>query len=72
MATAQEEKKSISVASSGFGLIDFITLPSGVTQEIIPLVAEDGGDSRGVLYTRGGEQALHVVVKWLKERFPGR
>lgn len=58
MATAQEEKKSISVASPGFGLIDFTTLPSGVTQEIIPLVAEDGGASRGVLYTRGGEKTV--------------
>lgn len=47
-----------SVSAPGFGLIDFATLPAGVTQEIIPLQAQDGGASRGVLYTRGGEKTV--------------
>jgi pimeloyl-ACP methyl ester carboxylesterase len=48
----------ISVASPGFGLIDFATLPSGTSQEVVPLVAHDGGTSRAVLYTRGGEKTV--------------
>lgn len=39
MATAQEGKKSISVTSPGFGSIDCTTLPSGVTPQIVPVVA---------------------------------
>ncbi len=48
----------VSVASPGFGLIDFATLPSGISQEVVPLLAGDGGTSRGVLYTRGGEKTV--------------
>jgi hypothetical protein len=62
-----EEKavKNISVASPGFGLIDFAMLPSGATQEVVPLLAEDGGASRGVLYTRGRKSGgvLHAPTR---------
>jgi pimeloyl-ACP methyl ester carboxylesterase len=61
--TPQTEQEGLaqggrSVSAPGFGLIDFATLPSGVTQEIIPLQAEDLGASRGILYTRGGEKTV--------------
>jgi hypothetical protein len=38
--------------------IDFTTLPSGVSYEVVPLTAEDGAGSRGFLYTRGGEKTV--------------
>src|SRR5260370_38925651 len=38
--------------------IDFTTLPSRVSYEVVPLTAEDGAGSRGFLYTRGGEKTV--------------
>jgi len=44
--------------SLGHSLMSFETLPSGTNSEIVPLRAEDGGESKGVLYTRGGEKSV--------------
>jgi len=46
------------VAVPGVGIIDFASLPPGVTQEYLSLSAEDGGKSRAVLYQRGGEKTV--------------
>ncbi len=53
-----DTESSVSVASPGFGLIDFATLPLGTEQEVVPLTAHDGATSRGVLYTRGDEKTV--------------
>jgi pimeloyl-ACP methyl ester carboxylesterase len=45
-------------SAPGFGAIDFNDLPSSTTEEYIPITAEDGGCSRGHLYTRGGEKTV--------------
>jgi pimeloyl-ACP methyl ester carboxylesterase len=45
-------------AAPGFGAIDFSELPPATTEEYIPITAEDGGCSRGHLYTRGGEKTV--------------
>jgi pimeloyl-ACP methyl ester carboxylesterase len=37
-------------------------LPPGTHQENVPIVAEDGGESSGVLYTRGGEKTVVVLI----------
>lgn len=57
MATRPAAAKS-SVRRFAPGLFDFTALPSGVGYEIVPLAAHDGGASRGVLYTRGGEKTV--------------
>lgn len=56
MATTPGAETSVRRVASG--LFDFTALPSGVAYEIVPLAAQDGGASRGVLYTRGGEKAV--------------
>ncbi len=48
--------------SAGSGLISFEQLPSGTVQETVPLRAEDGGESKGVLYTRGGEKTVVCLM----------
>lgn len=46
----------------GPSLWSFDRLPSGVSIENIPLVAEDRGESQGVLYTRGGEKTVVCMM----------
>lgn len=46
----------------GPSLWSFDKLPSGTTVENIPLVAEDRGESHGVLYTRGGERTVVCMM----------
>jgi hypothetical protein len=42
----------------GQSLWSFEKLPEGTKVENIPLAAQDGGESEGVLYSRGGEQTV--------------
>jgi pimeloyl-ACP methyl ester carboxylesterase len=42
----------------GNSLHSFDKLPAGVSQENVSFVAADGGESQGVLYTRGGEKTV--------------
>ena len=42
----------------GMSLWSFDKLPEGVRVENVPLIAQDGGESEGVLYSRGGEQTV--------------
>lgn len=46
------------LSARGFGVIDFDRVPDGITPEIVPLVAHDGGQSQGVLYRRGTEKTV--------------
>ncbi|HXC49636.1 MAG TPA: hypothetical protein VN634_02010 [Candidatus Limnocylindrales bacterium] len=46
----------------GPSLWSFDTLPAGVRTENMPLVAEDRGESHGVLYTRGGERTVVCMM----------
>lgn len=46
----------------GPSLWSFDRLPSGTTVENISLVAEDHGESLGVLYRRGGERAVVCIM----------
>ncbi|HEY2772740.1 MAG TPA: alpha/beta hydrolase [Candidatus Binatia bacterium] len=46
----------------GPSLWSFDSLPSGVTIENIPLLAQDRGESHGVLYTRGGERTVVCMM----------
>lgn len=54
----KEEETQSHGASPGVGLIDFQSVPEGTQIETIPLLAADGGKSRGILYTRGGEKTV--------------
>ena len=47
---------------AGASLISFDKLPSGVAHEVIPLTAEDRGESKGVLYTKGGEKTVVCLM----------
>lgn len=49
-------------AAAGPSLWSFDRLPDGVRVEPIPLVAEDGGESHGTLYTRGGETCVALMM----------
>lgn len=63
----------------GPSLWSFEGLPAGSTVENVPLIAEDGGESHGVLYSRGGERTVvcmmhprgdmsrHYAIPWLLE-----
>ncbi len=42
----------------GMSLWSFERLPEGTIVENVPLVAQDGGESEGVLYSRGGEKSV--------------
>ncbi len=42
----------------GPSLWSYDKLPDGVTIEGVPLTAQDGGESHGTLYTRGGEKTV--------------
>lgn len=46
----------------GASLISFKTIESPHEEEIIPLTAEDGGESKGVLYSKGGEKAVVCLM----------
>ena len=46
----------------GLSLISFETLASPTKAEIIPFTAEDRGESKGVLYTRGGEKTVVCLM----------
>ena len=46
----------------GMSLISFDTLPSGANVEVVPLKAADRGESKGVLYTRGGEKTVVCLM----------
>src|SRR2546422_9277604 len=45
-------------SASGSSLISFSQLPAGAAYEVVPLRAEDRGESKGVLYTKGGEKTV--------------
>lgn len=45
-------------AGGGASLWSFESLPQGTQYENVPLMSEDGGESEGVLYTRGGEKTV--------------
>ncbi len=49
-------------SAAGTSLISFDKLPSGVTYEVVPLTAEDRGESKGVLYTKGGEKTVICLM----------
>ncbi len=49
-------------SASGSSLISFSQLPAGAAYEVIPLVAEDRGESKGVLYTKGGEKTVVCLM----------
>src|SRR5713101_2428380 len=49
-------------SSAGSGLISFDKLPSGISYEVVPLTAEDRGESKGVLYTKGGEKTVVCLM----------
>jgi pimeloyl-ACP methyl ester carboxylesterase len=46
----------------GPSLWSFDRLPSGTTVENVPILAEDRGESHGVLYTRGGEKTVVCMM----------
>ncbi len=46
----------------GPSLWSFEKLPSGVSIENVPLLAQDKGESAGVLYTRGGERTVVCMM----------
>jgi hypothetical protein len=46
----------------GLDFVSFETSPSGVTPEIVVLKAEDGGTSRGVLYSTGRERTVVCLM----------
>lgn len=49
-------------SAAGMSLISFNQLPSGASYEIVPLTAEDKGESKGVLFTKGGEKTVVCLM----------
>jgi hypothetical protein len=49
-------------SAAGMSLISFAQLPGGISYEIAPLTAEDRGESKGVLYTKGGEKTVVCLM----------
>lgn len=49
-------------SAAGMSLISFAQLPTGISYEIVPLTAEDRGESKGVLYTKGGEKTVVCLM----------
>jgi hypothetical protein len=47
---------------SGPSLWSFDSLPQGVRVEPLPILAQDGGESHGTLYTRGGERCVAMFM----------
>lgn len=48
--------------SFGLSLLSFDTLPPGSSSEVVALQAEDRGESKGVLYTKGGEKTVVCMM----------
>ncbi len=48
-------------AAPGVGIVDFPSLPVGTSVKTISFTASDGGSSRGILYTRGGESTVVCI-----------
>jgi hypothetical protein len=48
--------------AAGPSLWSFDKLPDGVRIEPMPLLAEDGGESHGTLFTRGGERCVALFM----------
>ncbi len=46
----------------GLSLISFETAPTTTNCEVIPFTAEDRGESKGVLYARGGEKTVVCLM----------
>jgi hypothetical protein len=44
------------------GLLGHDRTPSGTHEDLAPLTAEDGGESRGVLYSRGRENTAVIIM----------
>jgi hypothetical protein len=49
-------------SAAGMSLISFEQLPAGVSYEVVPLTATDRGESKGVLYTKGGEKTVVCLM----------
>jgi pimeloyl-ACP methyl ester carboxylesterase len=49
-------------SAAGSSLISFTQLPNGASYEIVPLTAEDRGESKGVLYSKGGEKTVVCLM----------
>jgi len=49
-------------SAAGMSLLSFEKLPAGVTYEVVPLTAEDRGESKGILYTKGGEKTVVCLM----------
>jgi hypothetical protein len=49
-------------AAAGMSLLSFDKLPPGTSHEVVPLTAEDRGESKGVLYTKGGEKTVVCLM----------
>src|SRR5258705_11943969 len=48
--------------AAGQSLWSFEKLPDGVRVEPMPILAEDGGESHGTLFTRGGERSVALFM----------
>src|SRR5258706_6703793 len=48
--------------AAGRSLWSFEKLPDGVRVEPMPILAEDGGESHGTLFTRGGERCVALFM----------
>jgi len=49
-------------SAAGMSLLSFEKLPAGVSYEVVPLTAEDRGESKGILYTKGGEKTVVCLM----------
>src|SRR5258705_10498140 len=50
------------IPAAGPSLWSFEKLPDGVRIEPMPILAEDGGESHGTLFTRGGERCVALFM----------
>jgi len=57
-----DQMRLVRFSALGNSLHSFERLPSAVATENVVLSAEDGGESQGVLYTRGGERSVIVFM----------
>ena len=49
-------------SAQGLSLISFETIAANVNSEVLPFTAEDRGESKGVLYSRGGEKTVVCLM----------